>query len=151
MVTEAHTPAAATEVAAIEHRPAILIMRDPVIIPATASPADAQRALAAHGVEHLVVVDQIGRAMKLLESKDVVAFWDRDAGRYETATLIEVCGPRRPFINATATVKDAARVIDLCGSTAVGVVDDECLPSGLVTATDIVEMLDDAERERNMG
>ena len=122
--------------------PVARAMRDAPSVPLTEPVASVRHRMATAGTDYVIVVDALGRGLKILSSRDVVGCWERNPSRFGATTAIEASAVQRPFVDATATVAEAMRVMRLCRSSAIGVLNESCEPIGITTAHDLVRMID---------
>ena len=98
--------------------------------------------MASAQTDYVIVVDHEGRGVKLLSSRDVIACWERDPSRFTAITAIEASAIHRPFVESSATIAEAVRVMRLCRTSAIGVLNNWGEPVGIATAHDLVRLLD---------
>ena len=132
-----------------------LMSRPVVAVRADCGLSEALRLLVAHGLRHLAVVDGAGRCRGVLADRAVAAAWARDPlglDRWRAADVLPAVPAVPAVLDAGATVGEVARFMHHHQVDAVAVVAGEGQPVGIVTATDLINLLaagpqQDKERE----
>jgi len=129
-----------------------LMSRPVVAVRADCGLSEALRLLVAHGLRHLAVVDGAGRCRGVLADRAVAAAWARDPLGLDRWRAADVLPSVAAALDAGATVGDVARFMHHHQVDAVAVVAGEGQPVGIVTATDLINLLaagpqQDKERE----
>jgi CBS domain-containing protein len=133
-----------------EHRdlrdaPAATLMSRPPVTVRLAEFLDAALlAFRVHDVRHLVVVDPGGRCVGMLTDRSVTAWWVAQPMAFDRTRVSDVWHDDEPFVGERSTLADVARTMRRCGGDAVVVVDAEQRPVGVVTATDLIALLANA-------
>ena len=112
-----------------------------VSIEADCSAAVALRELLACGIRHLVVVDSKGRGVGVLADRILAACWAEHPDALERTRVDGLLGERWPFVGAEATIAEAATVMRYCGLDAVAVLDRDGRPAGVLTTTDLINII----------
>jgi len=102
---------------------------------------EALRLLVVHGVRHLVVVDHTGRCVGVLADRSIAAAWARDPMGLERWHVADVLPAAAAVVDVGATVGEVARLMHRHGVDAVAVLAHLGSPIGIVTATDLVNVL----------
>ncbi|NUS57519.1 MAG: CBS domain-containing protein [Streptomycetaceae bacterium] len=118
------------------------VMSHPAVVVRDRDPLDhVLRAYAATGLRHLAVVDDTGTCVGLISDRAVTAAWVRDPMLFDHLTAGQVLDETAPIVQENETIRLAARVMHVCGTDAVVVVDRAGRPAGLLTAADLVGLL----------
>jgi CBS domain-containing protein len=112
----------------------------PVTIDATASLWDAVDRFFLSGPHHLVVVAN-GRCVGVIDDRQVAAQWPARAINLRSRRVAEILDGRRSYTVADARVVDAARVMLSRRLDALPVVDDEHRIVGIITGSDLIQLL----------
>jgi len=118
-----------------------LMSRPVVAVRADCGLSEALRLLVVHGLRHLAVVDGTGRCRGVLDDRAVAAAWARDPlglDRWHVADVLPAVGS---VLDVGATVGDVARFMHHHRVDAVAVIGGHGQPIGMVTATDLINLL----------
>ncbi|HEV2087990.1 MAG TPA: CBS domain-containing protein [Cryptosporangiaceae bacterium] len=124
-------------------RPVTELMSQPVLaVRNDTALAWAVEALAGPRARHLAVVDADGRCLGVLADRTVMLAWARNP-----VDVHRRCGDVLPpgevaVVARTATVAEAVRDMRLSGTDAVAVVDETGHPVGMLSAADVLALLD---------
>ncbi len=112
-------------------------MRDMVLLPPEATPADVQQAVNDHGHSRYVVTDEAGSPAGYLHMKDVMDLRDDEFRRPIPAKRLR----RLLAVPATADLEDAMARMRTYGAHVALSVDDRGEPLGLLFLEDVLEVL----------
>ena len=112
-------------------------MRDMVLLPPEATPADVQQAVNDHGHSRYVVTDASGRPAGYLHMKDVMDLRDEEFRRPIPAKRLR----RLLAVPASADLEDAMARMRAYGAHVVLSVDDRGEPLGVLFLEDVLEVL----------